>query len=536
MTVNKLDTLDERIQKPAYLLLLVVVLLFLIVGFVDLIDTTSNNPAIFGRYSLKYFAVVMAYLLLTLAWASLLLRPNNDRWLTKSLDFIQRIPLLAIAILAGILIVFALMLSPQQRVHNLLLEFPALQATIFVNLLLAAALILFYKWGDESRPQLWRKLVVGLLVLLLIVELIIQLFAFFGLLPSLTSTRDSFAPYSRVYQNEEGLGNGITNSYGRYTTDFKLLPDSYRVAIIGDTFIQALQVSKDENLGVKLEEHLASDSEDEQAVEVLTLGYPDYGPGMYLSNWMLAVVAREFEPDEAIIFFDLGSDFQEVDGAGYGLPYFRYTGQGQVQLDLEHFFTDLHNAEHVVFYGHEGFQLVRIIGSQYLTPRFVTQILAAPQASAAQTRANPANDDIDLPNGFVFNEETDGKARLIASSQINMANLQLGRGDIAAKLVTIPAFTEAFYSQDSWNSEFGDSDLLLPERELRTVARNYGIPFLGLGTLMSVSGLTPEEVQNLYYEDGSGHFTPEGHAFAADAVYQCFFAKTLSAAEGCDLP
>ncbi len=534
MTVEKLDSLEERIQKPGYLLLLVVVLLFLIVGFVDLINHVSRNPIVFGRYSVLYFTVPVMYAFVMLAWASLLLRPNDDRRLKKTLDFIQFHPLLAVAILVAIGLTFTGILVPDQPIHGLSIEFPALQATIFVTLLLAAGLILFYKWGDESRPQLWRKIVVFLLALLLIVELLIQLLAFFGLLPTISTTKDSFAPYTRVYQSEEGLGNGMANNYGRYVPEFKLLPDSQRIAIVGGTFIQALQVKADQNLGVILQNLIDENVQEGPPSEILTLGYPDYGPGMYLSNWMLNVVDKEFEPQEVIVFFDLGSDFQTVDGPGYGKPYFQYIGQGRVKLNLEAFFTDLHNPEHEVYEGHEGFQLIRIIGSHYLTPRIAMNLLQEPEVSASEI-VSKSNSDIDLANGFMFKEETNEKAMLIAEGLIYMAKEQLERYDIDMKLVTIPVFTEAFYNQDTLNTQFGESDLLLPESELRTFAENNNLPFLGLGAYMAAMNMKPEDVQKLYYKNGLGHFTPEGHEFAAEAVHQCFFAQTLPPEAGCDL-
>ena len=531
MTSNSLNTLDERIQKPGYLLMVVVVLLLLIVGLVDLIDHFSQETPIFGRYSPGYFAVIVAYTLLTIAWASLLLRPNDDRWLVAIIAFLQKRPILAIPILLGIGAVIALMLIPSQKVHGLILEKPAMQFTILFILLLSGGLLIFYDW---SNAQLWRKVAAGFLAFLVAVELVIQALTFFGLMPSLTTTKDSFPPYGRVYQSEEGFGNGIANKYGRYAPEFELLSGSQRIAVIGGPFVQALQVDAEENLGVLLEQKIAENNEGDQPTEILSLGYPDYGPGMYLSNWMLAVVDSEFEPDEAIIFFDLGSDFQTVDGPRQGLPYFLYTGQGEVALQLDDFFQDIHNAEHDVFRGHEGFQLVRLLGSHYLTPRFINQLLLDQEVVAEEADVGQAY-DINLPNGFVFNEETNEEATLIATSLINMANEQLKRYGMATKLVTIPEFTEEFYAQDSWNTRFGDSDLLLPELQLRIAAQQYGIPFLGLGTYMASRGMSPAEIQTLYYDNGLGHFTPQGHAFAAEAVYDCFYAQSLTAEEGCDI-
>lgn len=102
-------------------------------------------------------------------------------------------------------------------------------------------------------------------------------------------------------------------------------------------------------------------------------------------------------------------------------------------------------------------------------------------------------------------------------------------------LVTNPAFTPAFFEQEAWNTVFGRSDLLLPERELRQTAANYDIPFLGLGTYMEAQGLSPEDVQALYFGGGLGHLTPEGHEFVAEAVHECFYAQSLGPEQGCDV-
>jgi hypothetical protein len=105
---------------------------------------------------------------------------------------------------------------------------------------------------------------------------------------------------------------------------------------------------------------------------------------------------------------------------------------------------------------------------------------------------------------------------------------------IAFHLVTIPVFTEAFYVQAEWNTQFGTADLLLPERKLREFAAENDIPFLGLGGYLAASDTSPEQVQALYFNNGRGHFTPAGHQWAAAAVYACFFAQTATPDAGCD--
>ncbi|MEM7119396.1 MAG: hypothetical protein AAF614_43675, partial [Chloroflexota bacterium] len=77
MTVNKLDSLEERIEKPGYLLFLVVVLLLLIVGLVDLIDYQAEFPEVFGIYTTNYFILLIGYTFLTVALITHFFNPNE---------------------------------------------------------------------------------------------------------------------------------------------------------------------------------------------------------------------------------------------------------------------------------------------------------------------------------------------------------------------------------------------------------------------------------------------------------------------------
>ena len=541
MTLNNLDSLEDRIEKPSYLLFLVLVLLLLIVGLVDLIDYVAEFPVILNRYTPSYFVVMIGYTIFTLFWSYLLFKPNDDRLFNRALDFLQMRPVLAVGVLAVMGLMVVIMINAGNTIEGAMLTLPAFQVTMLAILLLFSGIILFYKWGDKSRPQRWRKIILAALGIVLLIEIVLQALAFFGTYPrdlSTTQSFDSYSPYNRIYYSEEGFSNGLTNNYGRYAPDFELLPDSNRIVVLGDSFVEGLQVGKDENFSTLLEERIVADSTKELLSEVLALGYPDLGPGIYLSEWLTAAMVDKIDPDEAIIFFDLGNDFQTVDRVGTGYPYFVYESEGKAELDKSRQYRDIHMAEHYVFRGYKGIQPVLILRSNFLTPRLIWDnvIENDKESDNPDGRENePANDEIDLPNGFVFNAQTNKEALQIAAAQISMVNEALRQTDTSVKLVTNPVFTKAFFEQELWNTLFGDSDLLLPEKQLRDSAQQQGIPFLGLGIYMEAQGLSPADVQELYFDDGLGHFTPVGHEFVAEAIYQCFYAKTLSVEDGCDL-
>ena len=60
-------------------------------------------------------------------------------------------------------------------------------------------MILFYRWGDSSRPQLWRRVIAYGLGALIGVEIIFQLVAVAGMLPATTTVKDAGEPMNERY-------------------------------------------------------------------------------------------------------------------------------------------------------------------------------------------------------------------------------------------------------------------------------------------------------------------------------------------------
>ncbi len=523
MTTTEKTSFEDRIQKPAYLLFLVVVLLFLIIGFVNLVDHTSRNPVVLGRYSWGSFIFMVVYTIGMLGWASLLLRPNDDRWLRRILDFIQMRPPIAI----GIFVIYGIIIWQFFAVPRRWVAFPALQVLLVILMFLSGGILLFYRWGDDTRPQLWRKVIAYALAFLLVLEIIMQALSYFGALPSLTRLTDSFSPYSRIYYNNEGFQNTTANNWGWHYPPFELSDDSYRIILLGDSFLQAFQVDKEENLGVRLEEMLNQELPEGQTIEVLGLGHPDYGPGVYMDQIILEFALEAFNPDEAIIFFDIGNDFQSSQSPEEAIAHFIIDEEGGVVLHPDNWLPH-HELGHEILRGYEPTQLVELVKTHYLTPRVVMELIG-PSSAAASGASEPFN-------WFLYNEQTDDLAQTIAGGQLKTGINQLKAFGVDVRMVTIPAFPVEFYEADTWQSEVSDGDLLHPENELRRFAEEQGIPFFGLGHYLASQEAAPDQVQDFYFNDGQGHYTAEGHAFAAEAVYNCFFSQSLSEGEGCDNP
>lgn len=528
--MNSLDHLEEKIEKPGYLLLLVGIWMLLVIGFVNLISHQSDPPTLFGMYSIKYFFVLIGYSALLLGWTALLFKPNNDGWLQKTMVWVVNRPLV-------VLVIFAALVTLNYFVFTFwrFLFFPAIQGVIIGLSLIFVGLLLGYTHSDIPNNLWWRRLGLGIVVGLVVVELVVQGAAFGGLLPSLNSTRQPFSPYDRIYINtENGLQNHTVNKHGWNAPEFRLAEGSHRVLLMGDRQLQALSVDPAENLGTKLDRMVVENQVFSGEAEIINLGHPDYGPGIYANVPLFLVQEEYYQPDEVVVFFDLGNDFQimaETDGRDV---FFHRDENGELNLSWDDSYLR-HLYLHQALWGLDGFQPIRSIMSHYLTPKLVSRIVVNDVSASAATVAAP-QEDVALPNSFVFYEDLNDEALWLATEHLRLMAEYLDEQGITMRLVTIPVFSDRFYEQGdttSWTTRFGAADLLLPEQELRAFAEQNGISFLGLGEYLSTREMTPADINELFLDGGRGEFSVAGHDLAAQAVYECFYELTSDQDQGC---
>ncbi|MEM7331931.1 MAG: hypothetical protein AAF490_07560, partial [Chloroflexota bacterium] len=332
-----------------------------------------------------------------------------------------------------------------------------------------------------------------------------------------------------IYKTEQRLTNTVANSDGWYYPEFVLGEDSKRVIVLGDRSVQGLQVAKEENIGWLLNQAYLEEGE----TEIISLGYPDRGPGLYLDPVLLDFAIEAYEPDEIIVLFDFRNDFQTATRAQRGVIFFEENEEGVIDIHPNSFGVR-HHFQHQVIRAYEGFQPNRFIENHYITPRFISQIINPPAVQAAGTQLEN-NSALGLDNAFVFNAESNEVALKVAEAQLEMAFDHLESQGISMKVVTIPVYPKPFFEQfsgDDWAPNLEQSNLFLPEQELEAFALENGIPWLSMGNHMQQSGVTVEQIKSFYFGN-DGQLTAAGHQFFAEAVESCFIAET--AVSGCHL-
>jgi hypothetical protein len=136
-----------------------------------------------------------------------------------------------------------------------------------------AAFLLIAAWRFPLR---WNFLIFLLFFCVFCVEIILQALCWTGVLPGITAKLR--APYGRVYWSIEGHGNSIRNRYGWYYPKFDESAP-VRIAYIGDSQTEAVEVPPDRNQAADLNTLLKKDHPD---MAILGMGTHGTCPAFHL--------------------------------------------------------------------------------------------------------------------------------------------------------------------------------------------------------------------------------------------------------------
>jgi hypothetical protein len=495
------------------------------------------NPIIFGRYAPPFFVVLIAYTLGFGVWFWLIGSLKGLERFKWGIAAVQRRPWLYALAWAG----FALVIWSMFRVPYWL-SLPLLEVAVLTLMLLFSAVVLLARPFPGAPFQRWRKVALGLIGALVAFEVVLAGLAQLRALP-FDNTSGLTVPYGRVYQTREGAANATTNRYGWYYPEFRLEPGSTRIILSGDTYVQALQVPMETHMGLALERLLAGSVPGD--TEVLAQGQLGYGSTMFINPIMDPYLWQPLQPTEIVVFFHLANDFQLADPERDPRPRYTLDANG-VPVVEDADFARWHTMAHEVIAGHDPVNPIRTVLSHSLSVQMALSTLSDQFGIGAGPEFIPfsrQSTDIEPygPATALFETSpTDEAAESfqLAAAQIRTFAQSLREQGVTLRVVTIPFFPQASFGaggEAGWSTSFGNYDSLAPERVLETAAREAGVPFLGMGRYMQASGASADEVRALFFDDGRGHLTEAGHAYFAQAVFDCFYSPSaaLDDARGC---
>ena len=411
---------------------------------------------------------------------------------------------------------------------------PLVPSKTLWGLMFLAVLFTIAAWRFSARARARMFL---LLVTLVFFELFLQLLAWLGWLP-LVNTKQR-APYARVYWSSEGRGNSIRNRFGWYYSEFDLKA-SRRVAVIGDSQVEAVEVHRTRNQAAVLNTLLKQQSPDWSV-----LGLGNHGTSPAYSIEILEYAVQHFRPQEAILVISGGTDVNECLPAltPYSPAQFIYYDlkpDGGIVLNpasanvRESFrwMLDLNHRSVLL-------NLPMTLNSHCMNLQLVTSLRDTLKRRGVQAKLVERTGDLTgeeraefLRLGFnpapyaLAGSEKARTAMQVLLAEFGRCREICETNQIKLRLVLLPTFPKVFYDSQrgrEWTTQIGAYDYLKPEREMFEFARSNSIPVLALGHHIQRQKLDVEEIRSLYLGDGTGHFSEKGHRFCAQAIYETFY-------------
>jgi hypothetical protein len=514
---------EHRVAQSAeYLLILTFVIIFWMAGFVDLFTHTSEPREVLGLYSWPFFLVIVVYGAGFILWGMFLFHARGLDLFKETIAFIQKRAWLG----GAILLVFTALIASMYILGERWIRFPLLEISVLLLILLFTLVLLLANPLEGMKTQPWRKVVIGLLAVIITIEILLQIGALLRISP-ISNLNGLFTPYGRVYNAVEGGSSGHTNVNGWYYPDFRLRDGSERYVLVGGSYLMGLQVAPAQNMGVVLDQLMNPD--EEKLREVIGMGTPDYGLQVFLHERIFPYTAGAVQPKEVIVVFHVLNDFQSPDMPTGIIPTMLFNASGAADV-VETEFALRHDLWHTVIRGYDPPNPAQTIQSHLFLANLLGKAISQSFGKLAYVPEGYSNVDFvsaEKPFAgleFLFQTQSDTRAEemiRLVTTQLESWRLKVEEAGATMRLVILPYYPAAFYSTDG---RLDGYDLLAPERALQAYAVEHNMPILSLGQYIEATGLSASEIQPLFLQNGTGHFTAQGHQAVAEAIYGCFYA------------
>lgn len=346
-------------------------------------------------------------------------------------------------------------------------------------------------------------------------------------------------PGFRGTQSREGYARVKINSAGFRDIERPLTkPEGlYRIAVLGDSYVEAMHVPLDATFGQRLERMLNSQPPigGPAAYEVLNFGVSGYGTAQELILFRIRVAA--YKPDLVILAFYPGNDIVDnhpklardpkrpylVPGAG-GLEYLP---PAKVKAKaVSHFLADYFRLAQFRRHAKAVTRKAREI--EHVHTLFSATVNGPVPAAAEGVMASIGSEAFAyLPEGLPHCSEAWGLTHQILE-QLQREVHDAGSGLLVCTLSTPVQVHPSRELRDACAMAMGVDDLFAGERLMEEFCGERAIPHVALGsqfrayvdaTGQAVHGFDRERV-------GFGHWNHYGHERAAAALYQ-YLAQTI---------
>jgi hypothetical protein len=354
----------------------------------------------------------------------------------------------------------------------------------------------------------------------------------------------TYIPNAYYRHTKEGFSQGRFNSHGfrDYERTYEKPQDVFRILVLGDSYIEALQVQLEDSFTAQLETKLNAHASSRR-FEVLSLGQSGFGTGEEYVRYLNFGVA--YNPDLVVVAFLTGNDFRNNskflsrDSVGF---YYTFDRNRNLVLDrslvdayennrsyLKRFLEILKANSHLMSLISERFYLFR---RQLLETRMAEAY--GDEASAEDGRKNrldlfsdlniyrtdlpaPWKETVEITKEIILAfktsvEEHGSRFLLVGLSNAEQIHPEVGR--------------------ELKNQYKVELDYEQPDRILEEFAIEHNVPFLKLMPALRDHHLKTGQYLHGFGSSRGGHWNQVGHRVAAELTFQFLKERHMVPLEG----
>lgn len=340
----------------------------------------------------------------------------------------------------------------------------------------------------------------------------------------------TYMPGAYYRHMKEGFSEGYINSHGfrDYPRTYEKPGNTFRILVLGDSYVEALQVALQDAFPAILEKTLNEKSTSTR-FEVLNLGQSGFGTADEYMRYLNFGV--QYSPDLVILAFLTGNDILDNSkslNGGSTRYYFIFDANGNLVLDRSLF----DEYERTLTFGRKTFQaitqrsyLASLISERFyllrlqLRERDFRKRFAADQQNGSQLRL----DEFSLQNIYLTNMTDRWKEAFAITTGL----LRKFRDSVQANgsqflLVTLSNAAQVHPElQPRLKKEYGlVFDFDQPDRIIGEFARKEHINHLQLMPLFREYHLRTGKYLHGFDSSHGGHWNENGHRLAAEKIFE----------------
>ena len=318
-------------------------------------------------------------------------------------------------------------------------------------------------------------------------------------------------PGAEGWYTKEGKAYVRINEHGMRDQSYPISKpaQTYRIALLGDSYAEAIQVPVEHTFWYIAEQQLRKCSYTAGInIEILNFGVSGYGTGQELL--LLRHHVWQFEPDAILLAFltgnDLSDNVRELKKINYQ-PYFHYQ-KGELVLDQSY----LQSADYRLRQGNAG--RILQIGLDH------SRILQLANRARNQLRAtarNPQASEQGLaPEIYQApKREVWKQAWRVTEGLLALMHQEVRAQNASFFVVTLTNSIQVHPDEKLRNRErnrMGVTDLFYPDRRIQSIGATHGFPVLSLAPLLHAHVVHTHEYLHGFDDTlGQGHWNKAGH-------------------------